>query len=140
MDGQERSQAVNDLVGGDGVDGVDFEQGEIGRGFELLQLALLDALDPMGRRRRGGVAFHGAPPGRYRATRAEVYQRFVNGRGEHRQRVWRDWESATSLLGRHVHVNACWLYGRFLSDEPEPEVVACVYWAEDLELSKAHLV
>ena len=59
--------------------------------------------------------------------------------GEHRQRVWRDWESATSLLGRHVHVNACWLYGRFLSDEPEPEVVSCVYWAEDLELSKAHL-
>ncbi|KAA8939197.1 MAG: hypothetical protein F6Q13_19405, partial [Mycobacterium sp.] len=44
--------------------------------------------------------------------------------------MWRDWESATSLLGRHVHVNACWLYGRFLSEEPEPEVVSCVYWAE----------
>ncbi|WP_343576929.1 hypothetical protein [Mycobacterium sp.] len=79
------------------------------------------------------------PPGRYRATRVEVYQRFVDGRGEHRQRVWRDWESATSLLGRHVHLNACWLYGRFLSDDPEPEVVSCVYWAEDLELSKAQL-
>jgi len=79
------------------------------------------------------------PPGRYRASRAEVYQRFVDGRGERRQHLWRDWESATSLLGRHVHVNACWLYGRFLSEEPEPEVVSCVYWAEDLELSKAHL-
>jgi hypothetical protein len=38
-----------------------------------------------------------------------------------------------------VHVNAAWLYGPFLSDQLKPDVVSCVYWAEDLELSKAHL-
>ncbi|KAA1430673.1 hypothetical protein KV112_11575 [Mycolicibacter sp. MYC123] len=79
------------------------------------------------------------PPGRYRATRIEVRQRFVDGRGAHRQRLWQDWESATNLLRRHVHVNAAWLYGQFLSDDPEPQVVSCAYWAEDLELAKAHL-
>lgn len=79
------------------------------------------------------------PPGRYRATRAEVHQRFVDGRGTHRQRLWQDWESATNLLRRHVHVNAAWLYGQFFSDDPEPGLVSCVYWAEDLELAKAHL-
>jgi hypothetical protein len=79
------------------------------------------------------------PPGRYRATRDEVYQRFVHGQGTVRGRLWRDWGSATTLLCRHVHVNAAWLYGRFLSEDPEPEVVSCVYWAEDLELGKANL-
>jgi hypothetical protein len=79
------------------------------------------------------------PPGRYRASRAQVYGRFVDGCGEQRGRVWRDWESATSLLCRHVHLNAAWLYGPFLSDQPQPDVVSCVYWAEDLELSKAQL-
>lgn len=79
------------------------------------------------------------PPGRYRATREEVHERFVDGRGVHRERLWRDWRVATSLLRRHVHVNAAWLYGRFLSDDPEPEVVQCLYWAEDLELGQAHL-
>jgi hypothetical protein len=49
------------------------------------------------------------PPGRYRASQAEVNKRFVDARGEQRQRVWRDWESATSLLRRHVHLNAAWL-------------------------------
>ena len=70
------------------------------------------------------------PPGRYRATRDEVYQRFVHGQGAVRERVWRDWGSATNLLCRHVPVNAAWLYGRFLSEDPEPDVVACVYWAK----------
>jgi hypothetical protein len=50
-----------------------------------------------------------------------VQQRFVDGRGAHRQRLWQDWASATNLLRRHVHVNAAWLYGQFLSDDPEPE-------------------
>jgi hypothetical protein len=30
------------------------------------------------------------PPGRYRADRVEVFERFVDGRGEQRQRVWRN--------------------------------------------------
>jgi hypothetical protein len=68
-----------------------------------------------------------------------VHQRFVDGRGALRRRLWQDWESATNLLRRHVHVNAAWLYGQFLSDAPDPQVVSCVYWAEDLELAKAHL-
>lgn len=79
------------------------------------------------------------PPGRYRATRDDVHQRFVDGRGARRQRLWQDWESATNLLRRHVHVNAAWLYGQFLSDAPDPALLSCVYWAEDLELAKAHL-
>jgi hypothetical protein len=68
-----------------------------------------------------------------------VWERFVDRRGAHRQRLWADWESATSLLRRHVHVNAAWLYGTFLSENPEPEMVSCVYWAEDMELAKARL-
>lgn len=79
------------------------------------------------------------PPGQYRANRVEVYERFVQGRGAHRRRLWADWESATSLLRRNVHVNAAWLHGAFLSHEPEPEVVSCVYWAEDVELGQARL-
>jgi hypothetical protein len=67
------------------------------------------------------------PLGRYRATRTEVYHRFVDGHGARRQRLWADWESATGLLCRHVHVNAAWLYGRLLSDDAEPELVSCVY-------------
>ncbi|GAY19105.1 hypothetical protein [Mycobacterium sp. shizuoka-1] len=79
------------------------------------------------------------PPGRYRASRGELHDRFVDGRGAHRQQLWADWESATSLLCRHVTVNAAWLYGQFVSDDPDPEILSCVYWAEDLELAKARL-
>ena len=43
------------------------------------------------------------------------------------------------LLCRHVTVNAAWLYGQFVSDDPDPEILSCVYWAEDLELAKARL-
>jgi hypothetical protein len=52
-------------------------------------------------------ADHGLlPPGRYRTTRDEVHERFVAGCGAHRERLWRDWTVATSLLCRHVHVSA----------------------------------
>jgi len=59
--------------------------------------------------------------------------------GEARADLWRDWGTATNLLGRHIHVNAAWLYGPFLSQVTTPEAVQCVYWAEDLELDKARL-
>lgn len=79
------------------------------------------------------------PPGRYRATKDQVRARFVDGRGPRRARLWRDWQSVTNLLARHVRVNAAWLYGPFLSEAADPAVVHCVYWAEDLELGKAEL-
>lgn len=79
------------------------------------------------------------PPGRYRATKDQVRARFVDGRGAQRVRLWRDWQSTTNLLTRHVRVNAAWLYGPFLSEAADPAVVHCVYWAEDLELGKAEL-
>lgn len=77
------------------------------------------------------------PPGRYRATSDEVYARFVAGRGEHRAQLWRDWESATNVLARQIPLNAVWLHGPFVSDAPAPEMVQCVYWAEDVEVNSA---
>jgi hypothetical protein len=53
--------------------------------------------------------------------------------------LWRDWTSATNLLGRYVHLNAAWLYGPFLSTAAQPQTVNCLYWAEDVELDKAFL-
>lgn len=79
------------------------------------------------------------PPGRYRVTQDEIRARFVDGHGQGRAALWRDWEVATKMLGRHVCVNAAWLYGTFLSDFDDPAVVQCVYWAEDHELGKARL-
>ncbi|MEB3064372.1 DUF6932 family protein [[Mycobacterium] zoologicum] len=79
------------------------------------------------------------PPGRYRATGNQLHATFVEGRGQARADLWRDWRTATNLLGRHVHINAAWLYGPFLSAATTPEAVHCVYWAEDLELDKARL-
>ena len=79
------------------------------------------------------------PPGRYRMTRDEVRARFVDGRGTQRAALWRDWEAATSLLGRTVAINAAWLHGAFLSNADQPPTVQCVYWAEDHELGKARL-
>ncbi|TDH44102.1 hypothetical protein E2F47_27815 [Mycobacterium eburneum] len=79
------------------------------------------------------------PPGRYRVTREQLRARFVDGRGPTRAELWRDWEAATNLLARHVHVNAAWVHGPFLSQDTDPPAVHCVYWAEDLELDKAHL-
>lgn len=77
------------------------------------------------------------PPGRYRATGDELHARFVAGRGERRAQLWRDWMSATKVLGRLVPVNAVWLHGSFVSDAPAPEWVQCVYWAEDVEVNSA---
>lgn len=79
------------------------------------------------------------PPGRYRATREQLQATFVEGWGKARADLWRDWSTATNLLGRYVHVNAAWLYGPFLSEATTPETLHCVYWAEDLELDKARL-
>lgn len=79
------------------------------------------------------------PPGRYRSTKEELHARFVDGRGEYRAELWRDWESATNLLERQVPVNAVWLHGAFVSDAAAPESVQCVYWAEDIELNRARL-
>ena len=79
------------------------------------------------------------PPGRYRATRDELCGRFVEGRGEHRAALWRDWEAATEMLGRCVQLNAVWMYGPFLSTVEDPQLVHCVYWAEDYEIAKARL-
>jgi hypothetical protein len=79
------------------------------------------------------------PPGRYRVARSEVYDRFVDGRGQKRVDLWSDWQTATRLLGRCVPLNAAWLYGSFLSDADDPAAVQCVYWAEDFELGKARL-
>lgn len=79
------------------------------------------------------------PPGRYRATREQLRARFVDDRGPIRAELWRDWEVATNLLARHVHVNAAWMHGPFLSGDPDPPAVHCVYWAEDFELDKARL-
>ena len=70
-------------------------------------------------------------------TREQVRARFVDGRGAQRAELWRDWEVATSLLGRKVALNAAWLHGPFLSDAAAPPTVQCVYWAEDHELGKA---
>ncbi len=83
----------------------------------------------------GGVL----PPGRYRATREQLQATFVDGRGQVRAELWRHWRTATNLLARHVHVNAAWLHGTFLSGSTAPEAVGCVYWAEDVELDKARL-
>jgi hypothetical protein len=77
------------------------------------------------------------PPGRYRATSDELYARFVDGQGERRAELWRDWTSATHVLGRLVSVNAAWLHGAFISDAPAPELVQCIYWAEDVEVNSA---
>ena len=79
------------------------------------------------------------PPGRYRATRDELHTRFVDGHDPMRALLWRDWTSATNLLGRYVHLNAAWLYGPFLSTAAQPRTVNCLYWAEDVELDKAFL-
>lgn len=79
------------------------------------------------------------PPGRYRVTQNELHDRFVDGRGQQRAELWRDWEVATRLLGRCIPINAAWLYGAFLSDADDPTTVQCVYWAEDVELGKARL-
>ncbi|MBU8822786.1 DUF6932 family protein [Mycolicibacterium goodii] len=79
------------------------------------------------------------PPGRYRVTQGEVQARFVDGRGQLRAELWRDWEVTTRMLGRRIPLNAAWLYGPFLSDADNPAVVQCVYWAEDYELGKARL-
>ena len=79
------------------------------------------------------------PPGRYRVTRDQLHAAFVDGRGGHRADLWRDWRTATNLLGRYVHINAAWLYGPFVSDATTPESLHRVYWAEDLELDKARL-
>ncbi|MGV9798331.1 DUF6932 family protein [Mycobacterium sp. NPDC003449] len=79
------------------------------------------------------------PPGRYQVTRDEIHTRFVDGRGDRRAALWRDWEVTTRMLGRHVPLNAAWLHGPFVSDFDDPASVQCVYWAEDHELGKARL-
>ncbi len=46
VDGQDRGELIDDLVGGDRLDGVDLQQREIHWRFDPAQLALLDAFAP----------------------------------------------------------------------------------------------
>ncbi len=79
------------------------------------------------------------PVGRYPATVSEVEAQFVTGRSPRRSEVWGHWQQATELLRSHVEVLSAWIGGSFLSVTDEPDDIDCVYWVEDLELSKAGL-
>ena len=48
VDGQDRSQVVNHLVGGDGFEGVDLKQGEFIGAVAPVKVALLDPLRAVG--------------------------------------------------------------------------------------------
>lgn len=68
------------------------------------------------------------PTGRFPATTTECKTQFATN--DHRQKIWSEWEAATTNLRSIVPVASAWLGGSFFSSKQDPGDIDCVYTIE----------
>lgn len=71
------------------------------------------------------------PPGRYRCSRADFEAEYVAATGfsgsNSRKQIFEDFLSAHAMLSSLVTVEAVWIGGSFVTSNPEPDDIDCLF-------------